>query len=166
MTYIGDGKNNIVNSMITGCAKTGINFTIASPKPLWPDKDKFSIAEKIAKENGSYIKITEDPFEAAYQSDVIYTDVWVSMGEENKKGIKEKIKILEPYKVTKEIMKATKKESSIFLHCLPAAHENEFHNQEATEDVFESKQSYVFQQAENKMHSLKAILISILGEES
>ncbi len=165
MTYLGDGRNNIVNSMIIGTAKMGINFVVASPKELWPDKSKVDLANKLAQESGSYIKLIEDPFEAVLDSDIIYTDVWVSMGEENKKDIKKRIEMLKPYRVDKKIMKATKKDNSIFLHCLPASHENEFHNSEVTEEVFESNQSYVFQQAENKMHSLKAILITVLGGE-
>lgn len=166
IAYLGDGRNNIVNSMIIGTSKMRINFSIASPKVLWPDKNKIDFANELAQKNGSYLKLTEDPFEAVLNSDVIYTDVWISMGEEKKKGINKKIDILKPYRVDKKIMESTGKEQTIFLHCLPASHENEFHNLEVTEDVFESKQSYVFQQAENKMHSLKAILIAILGGES
>ena len=165
IAYLGDGRNNVVNSLITGCAKIGINISIASPEKLWPDKDRIKKYQEIAEINNSFIQFTKDPFEAVKDSDVVYTDVWISMGEENKKGIINRIKMLKPYTVTKEIMKATGKKESIFLHCLPASHENEFHNQEVTEEIFESEQSFVFQQAENKMHSLKAILISILGGE-
>jgi len=165
IAYLGDGRNNMVNSLIIGCAKMGINLSVGSPQSLWPDKNVIKIYQDIARTNDSYIKFIEDPYEAVKDSDVVYTDVWVSMGEENKKGIKNRIKILKPYTVTKKIMEATGKTNTIFLHCLPASHENEFHNQEVTEEVFESNQSYVFQQAENKMHSLKAILISILGGE-
>ena len=164
IVFIGDGNNNVSNSLLIGASKIGLNITIAAPRDLWPDKDLFDYAAKIAKKDIQKINTTEDPYEAIYGADVIYTDVWLSMGEENNQAIKEKISLLTPYKVNKKIMKATGKDSTIFLHCLPASHDGKKHHMEVTEDVFESEQSYVFQQAENRLHTIKAILVATLGE--
>jgi ornithine carbamoyltransferase len=166
LTYLGDGRNNVANTLIIGCAKMGIDCVISCPKKLNPSKELINYSMTIAKENNSSIIISEDPFEAVKQSDVIYTDVWVSMGEEKNKGIKDRVKILKKYQVNAELMNATGKENSVFLHCLPATHKKEVHNMEVTEEVFESGQSYVFQQAENRLHSIKAILVATITGKS
>jgi ornithine carbamoyltransferase len=117
----------------------------------------------IAKVNNSNIIINEDPYESVKNADVIYTDVWVSMGEEKNKGIDDRVKMLKKYQVTGKLMAATGKKETMFLHCLPASHKKETHIMEVSEDVFESEQSFVFDQAENRLHSTKAILVSILN---
>jgi ornithine carbamoyltransferase len=163
ITYLGDGRNNVANTLLIGCAKMGIDISIGCPKKLFPQKELINYSKSIAKENNSSIIIVDDPYEAVKNSDVIYTDVWVSMGEEKNKGIKDRIKILKKYQINKKIMDSTGKDNTIFLHCLPATHKNEIHNMEVTEDVFESDRSFVFQQAENRLHSIKAILVSTVS---
>ena len=113
---------------------------------------------------GCSILLTENPIEAVQGVDVIYTDVWVSMGEEDKPGIKERIEKLKKYQVNSQLMAATNKKGAVFLHCLPASHEHGVHTMEVTEDVFESSSSLVFEQAENRMHTIKAILTLLIGE--
>ena len=117
---------------------------------------------KILKSD-SKIEIIEDPYKAVKEADIVYTDVWISMGQEKDIKNKEKIKLLKPYTVNKKLMNFTGKDSTIFLHCLPAAHDGQVHNMEVTEEVFESKNSLVFDQAENRLHTIKSILISIIG---
>jgi ornithine carbamoyltransferase len=166
LAFLGDGNNNVANSLITGASKIGLSISIASPKYLKPDK---KLIDDLLKENPSFannIQLTDDPYIAVKDADVIYTDVWLSMGEEKKKNAKKKLKDLKKYKVDTKIMEATGKANSIFLHCLPASHEYEKHNLEVTEEVFESKQSFVFDQAENRMHTIKAILISLIGDNN
>jgi len=143
----------------------GIDISIASSKNYFPENKFVDKAKSIAKNSGSQITITENINDAILNADVIYTDVWVSMGEENKDGIAEKIKELQKYQVNKSVMQATGKTDTIFLHCLPATHKDEVHNMEVTEDVFESPNSFVFQQGENRLHTIKAILISTIGEQ-
>lgn len=163
ITYMGDGRNNVANTLLIGSAIMGIDIAIASPKKYFPDTKLIEKAQNIAKDNGCRITITDNIEEAAKNADVIYTDVWVSMGEENQTGIKEKIEELKKFQVNKRVMESTGKKSTIFLHCLPATHINEIHDMEVTEEVFESKQSYVFTQGENRLHTIKAILISTIG---
>jgi ornithine carbamoyltransferase len=161
ITFLGDARNNVANSLIVGCAKMGINISIGAPKSLWPKQEIIDYANSITT---AKIEMNEDPIAAVKNSDVIYTDVWVSMGEENLPGSAEKIKLLTPYQVNTEVMKATGKKDTIFLHCLPASHDSDKHIMEVTEEVFSSKQSYVFDQAENRLHTIKAILITIITE--
>ncbi|OHD06081.1 MAG: ornithine carbamoyltransferase [Spirochaetes bacterium GWB1_27_13] len=163
ITYLGDGRNNVANTLLLACAKMGIDIAISCPKSLFPENKLIEDAKILAKQNNSSIIITEDPFLAVRDADVIYTDVWVSMGEEDKPEIQERIKSLMPYSVTKKIMDSTGKPDTIFLHCLPATHKDEVHYMEVTEEVFESKQSYVFLQAENRLHTIKSVLISLIG---
>lgn len=160
LVYLGDGNNNMANSLLIGSTKVGLDITIAAPKKYWPNKNIIEYVEDIKKE--SKVEITDDPIKAVKGADIIYTDVWVSMNQEKDKKNNEKIKLLKPFQVTGKLMGLTGKDTTIFLHCLPATHEEQIHNMEVTDDVFESKQSYVFDQAENRLHTIKAILISII----
>ena len=153
--FLGDGRNNMANSFLVGCGKMGVNLTIIAPKELWPEESLVELARGYAKEAGSTITITED-VDAVQGADVIYTDVWASMGEEAKAA--ERIKLLTPYQVNAALMAKTGKESTIFMHCLPAVKGNE-----VTEEVFESAQSVVFDEAENRMHTIKAVMVATLG---
>ncbi len=161
LVYIGDGNNNTTNSLLIGSSKVGMDITIAAPKKYFPKKEVVEYVKEI--NDDSKIEITEDPYKAVIGADIIYTDVWISMGQENNVKGEEKIKLLKPYEVNKKLMKYTGKDSTIFLHCLPAAHDGQVHNMEVTEEVFESENSLVFDQAENRLHTLKSILNSILG---
>ena len=163
IAYVGDGKNNVANTLLIGSALMGIDVAVASGKEYFPEEKVVDKTIKISEKTGSKVLITEDIYEAVKNADVIYTDVWVSMGEENKPGIKEKVEQLKKYQVNKKVMESTGKKSTIFLHCLPATHDNEIHNAEVTEEVFESNRSFVFQQGENRLHTIKAILISTIG---
>ncbi len=153
--YIGDGRNNMANSLLIGASKLGMNIKIIAPKTLWPQEDIVSISKEYALVSGSSIIISEDINEVE-NADVIYTDVWCSMGEEEK--AKERVAVLKPYQVNKDLMKKTNKEETIFMHCLPAVKGNE-----VTEDVFESTASVVFDEAENRMHTIKAVMVATLG---
>ncbi|MCX7829099.1 MAG: ornithine carbamoyltransferase [Thermanaerothrix sp.] len=156
--YVGDGRNNMANSLMIGAAKMGMHFVIASPKSLFPEASLVEECKKIAEEcgSGAVIEIMEDPKEAVKGAHVIYTDVWASMGEEDK--LAERKAILQPYQVNKELMAATGRKETIFMHCLPAVK-----GYEVTEDVFESLQSRVFDEAENRMHTIKAVMVSSIG---
>lgn len=155
VSYVGDGRNNVANSMLIGCVKMGVNISVIAPKSLWPADEIVEYCEECAKESGARLVLSEDPAEVK-DSDVIYTDVWVSMGEEDKK--KERIAILKPYQVNRKLMEMTGKDSTIFMHCLPAVKE-----MEVTEEVFESEQSVVFDEAENRLHTIKAVMVATLG---
>jgi len=163
IAYVGDGKNNIANTLLIGSAIMGVDIAVASSEEYFPKKEIIDKALNISNKTGSKVLVTEDVYEAVKGADVVYTDVWVSMGEEDKLGIQEKVESLRKYQINDKVMKSTGKKNSIFLHCLPASHKNEIHNMEVTEDVFESSQSYVFQQGENRLHTIKAILISTIG---
>lgn len=155
VTYIGDGRNNMANSMMIGCTKMGVDISIIAPKCLWPEDEIVQYSKECAKESGAKLVISEDPSEVE-DSDVIYTDVWASMGEESK--MQERIKMLRPYQVNAELMKMTGKDSTVFMHCLPAIKE-----MEVTNEVFESEQSVVFDEAENRLHTIKAVMVATLG---
>ena len=154
--FIGDGRNNMSNSLMVGCGKMGVNCTIIAPKSLWPEEELVETCRGYAKEAGSTLTITDDP-NAVAGADAIYTDVWCSMGEEDKAA--ERMALLKPYQVNKELMEKTGKDSTIFMHCLPAVKGNE-----VTEEVFESEKSVVFDEAENRMHTIKAVMVATLGE--
>ncbi len=155
--YAGDGRNNMANSLMIGMSKMGVNFTIIAPKVLWPAEELVNLCRGYAEVSGSTVTISEDT-DAVAGADVIYTDVWASMGEEAKTA--ERIALLKPYQVNAELMKKTGKDSTVFLHCLPAVKGNE-----VTEEVFESPASLVFDEAENRMHTIKAVMVATLGEE-
>lgn len=153
--YTGDGRNNMANSLMIGSSKLGMNITILAPKSLWPSKELVDLCGEYAKESGSQILLTEDT-DAVKDADILYTDVWCSMGEEDKAA--ERIQLLKPYQVNADLIKKTGKDNTIFMHCLPAVKGNE-----VTEDVFESAQSVVFDEAENRMHTIKAVMVATLG---
>ena len=154
--YVGDGRNSMANSLMIGMTKLGVNMTVLAPKSLQPSKELISLCEGYAKSSGAKLLISDNT-DAVKDADVIYTDVWASMGEEDK--AKERIELLRPYQVNTELMKKTGKESTIFMHCLPAVK-----GYEVTEDVFESAKSVVFDEAENRMHTIKAVMVATLGK--
>lgn len=154
--YVGDGRNNMANSLMIGMTKLGVNMTVLTPKSLQPSKELISLCEGYAKSSGAKLLISDNT-DTVKDADVIYTDVWASMGEEDK--AKERIELLRPYQVNTELMKKTGKESTIFMHCLPAVK-----GYEVTEDVFESAKSVVFDEAENRMHTIKAVMVATLGK--
>ena len=156
IVYVGDGRNNMANSLMIGMTKLGVNMTVLAPKSLHPNKDLVELCEGYANSSGAKLIISEN-VDVVKDADVIYTDVWASMGEEDK--AKERIELLRPYQVNKELMKKTGKESTIFMHCLPAVK-----GYEVTEDVFESAKSVVFDEAENRMHTIKAVMVATLGK--
>ena len=154
LVYLGDGRNNMSNALMIGCAKMGVNYVVSTPKELEPDKNLLERCRKIAEH--SEIKIINDPKEAVKGADALYTDVWVSMGEEALK--EERYKLLRDWQVNSDLMNATGKDTTIFLHCLPAVK-----GAEVTEEVFESEASKVFDEAENRMHTIKAVMVATLG---
>lgn len=170
--YFGDARYNMGNSLMIMSAKMGVNFTCCAPKSLWPKEELIIKAKAIASKNGSTITMTEDIKEGAAGKDVIYTDVWLSMGEDENVW-KERIDLLTPYRVTKEVMDMTNT-NSIFMHCLPSFHNNEtkigkqieerynITEMEVTEEVFEGEKSKVFDEAENRMHTIKALMYATL----
>ena len=155
--YFGDARNNMGNSLLIGCAKMGMHFVGCAPKELWPESELIETCERIAEETGAVLEFTEDPKKAAKDAHVLYTDVWVSMGEENKPGIKERVEKLRPYQVNMDLVEATGREDVIVLHCLPAVHDNEI-----SHDAIESKYSKVFDQAENRLHTIKAVMVATI----
>lgn len=154
--YAGDGRNNMANSLMIGMSKMGVNFTILAPKSLWPKDELVTLCQGYAKESGSTVTLTEN-VDDVKGADTIYTDVWCSMGEEDKAA--ERVALLKPYQVNKALMEKTGKDTTIFMHCLPAVKGNE-----VTEEVFESEASVVFDEAENRMHTIKAVMAATLGE--
>ena len=155
--YVGDGRNNMANSLMIGMTKLGVNMTVLAPKSLFPSEDLINLCESYAKESHTKLLITDD-INSVSKADVIYTDVWASMGEEDR--AKERIELLKPYQVNKSLIEKIGKESTIFMHCLPAVK-----GYEVTEDVFESANSVVFDEAENRMHTIKAVMVATLGKE-
>lgn len=155
--YLGDGRNNMANSLMIGCAKVGVNFTIIAPESLWPERELVVMCKGYTNESGSEIIVTDD-VNAVKGAHVLYTDVWCSMGEEDKAA--ERIALLTPYQINAELMKKTENEDAIFMHCLPAVK-----GKEVTEEVFDSEASVVFDEAENRLHTIKAVMVATLGEE-
>ncbi len=166
--YVGDGRNNVANSLMMGCAKTGVNFVNCTPAELDPDPALVEEARAIAARHGSTVTVAHHPAEGVRGANVLYTDVWVSMGEEAKRD--ERLRLLRPYQVNMDLAKATGNLGGelIFLHCLPAFHNDETELSkdtgalEVTEDVFEAPWSKVFDEAENRMHTIKALFVSAL----
>ncbi len=172
--YAGDARNNMGNSLMVGAAKMGMDFRAVAPKQFWPEQELVDQCLEIAKETGASITLTENVDEGVKGVDFIYTDVWVSMGEPEE-AFKERIKLMMPYQVNAEMMKKMGNPKCKFLHCLPA-----FHNRatkigediyqkfgveamEVTDDVFESPASIVFDEAENRLHTIKAVMVATLG---
>jgi ornithine carbamoyltransferase len=167
-TYVGDGRNNVANSLMEGCALLGMDFRIATPEALFPDKKLVAECKAAAQDSGGKITITKNVAQAVKRTQVVYTDVWASMGEEAK--IPERIKLLKSFKVTTKLMSATQDPGTIFLHCLPCFHDldtdlaRQFPDiREADDSVFEGSQSRVFEEAENRVHTIKAIMVATLG---
>jgi len=172
-TYMGDARNNMGNSLMVACAKMGINFTACAPKELFPEEDLVKQCKELAKEQGCTITLTEDVAMGTKDADVIYTDIWVSMGEPDEVW-ETRIKCLKPFQVNKSVMENAK-ESAIFMHCLPSFHDRNtaigeqmyqkfgLSEMEVTNEVFESKQSVVFDEAENRMHTIKAVIYATLS---
>ncbi len=154
LAYSGDGRNNVATSLMIICAKLGIHFTVVSPKELFPSEEIVSICKKFAEKSNSNIQISSD-IALVKNADCLYTDVWVSMGEESLK--ESRIAMLSPYQVNKDLMDKTGKENAIFMHCLPAVV-----GEEVTEEVIEGKNSKVWDQAENRKHTIKAIMLATI----
>ena len=171
--YLGDGKNNMASSLMIGAAKFGMDFTIVAPKEYFPDKELAETALKLAEENGGRISFTDDRIGGVKDADVIYTDVWVSMGESYDVW-EERIDRLSYYQVNSELIKHAK-DDYLFMHCLPAFHDLNtkvakeiekkygIKEMEVTDEVFRSKNSVVFDEAENRMHTIKAVMVATLG---
>jgi len=155
MAYLGDG-NNIAHSLLHGCSKVGMDIAVASPKGYTCDEKIISEAKESAKISGSKVIITEDPVEAIKDADVVYTDTWVSMGQESEK--QERIKVFEPYRVDGNLFTKAK-EDAIFLHCLPA-----YRGYEVSNEIIDGPQSVVFDEAENRLHVQKAIMTILMGK--
>jgi ornithine carbamoyltransferase len=170
LAYVGDGRNNVANSLMMGCAKCGIRYICCCPKELRPEERILTEAEEVARKNGVDIRVFNDPLKGVRGANVIYTDVWVSMGEESKTA--ERIKLLRPYQINMDLMRATGNLEGrlMFLHCLPAFHDSnteatrETGALEVTDEVFESKYSKVFDESENRMHTIKALFVSSLAD--
>ncbi len=175
LTYMGDSRYNMANSLMVTCAKMGMHFTACASRDYFPDPELVDTCEEICKTTGGSVRLTEDAMEGTRDVDVIYTDVWVSMGEPDEVW-KERIEKLSPYQVNKKIMDNAG-EGAIFMHCLPAFHDMKTKigaemgkkfgrtEMEVTDEVFESEASLVFQEAENRMHTIKAVMAATLGYE-
>ena len=173
LVYMGDARYNMGNSWMIACAKMGMNFTACAPKEYWPDKELIKACEEYAAVSGATLTFEEDPLKASKDADVLYTDVWVSMGEPDEVWA-ERIKALTPFRITMELVKNAS-DSVIFMHCLPAFHDlkttvgKEIYEKfgltemEVTDEVFESEYSVVFDEAENRMHTIKAVMATTLG---
>ena len=172
--YLGDARYNMGNSLMVGAAKMGMDFRSAAPKEYQPDRTLIATCQEIARTTGAKIKITEDTAEAVKGVDFLYTDVWVSMGEPESVW-EERIRLLKPYQVNSDIVDKTGNPDVRFLHCLPAFHNREtkageeifqkygLDGMEVTEEVFESERSIVFDEAENRMHTIKAVMVATLA---
>ena len=176
LVFMGDNRNNVANSLMVISAKMGMNFVSCGPKELWPDEDLVKKCKEIAQETGASIEMTEDVKEATKEADVIYTDVWVSMGEPDEVW-ESKIKLLKPYQVNMDVMNNANK-NAIFLHCLPSFHDlnttigKDIHEKfglkemEVTDEVFNSSKSKVFDEAENRLHTIKAVVYATMREDN
>lgn len=173
LTYVGDGRNNMANSLLVTGSMLGVNIHIVAPDSLQPIQEVRDLAEGYAKETGSKNMITSDVDAGVKGSDVLYTDVWVSMGEEDK--FEERVNLLKPYQINMDMVKKTGNENMIIMHCLPAFHDIEteygkkideqfgIQEMEITDEAFRSKYARQFEEAENRMHSIKAIMAATLG---
>ena len=171
--YVGDARNNMGNSLMIGCAKMGMHFVGIAPKALFPSEELVSKMRELCKETGGKIELS-DSIDAVEGADVIYTDVWVSMGEEAQ--FEERIRLLEPYRVTMDMLKKTGNPDVIFEHCLPSFHDLEtsvgkdiydrfgLKEMEVSDEVFRSKHSVVFDEAENRMHTIKAVMVATMSD--
>jgi ornithine carbamoyltransferase len=170
--YAGDGRNNVANSLMIGAAKMGLDYRVVSPRELFPSEELVTYCKQVASETGASITVTDDVRSGVQGCDALYTDVWVSMGEEE--YFDERIKLLRSYQVNMDMIRATGKEDCIFLHCLPAFHDMNtgtgkeisekygLKEMEVTDEVFRSKHSVVFDEAENRVHTIKAVMAATL----
>ena len=158
LVYVGDGRNNVANSLMIGCAKMGASLVICAPPELHPAPELVDRCRTIATQSNAELVVGDDPTQSVAGADAIYTDVWTSMGEESESD--RRSMLLRPYQVNRPLMDATGHRDTIFLHCLPAVK-----GQEVTEDVFEGPSSRVFDQAENRKHTIKAVILATLGKE-
>ncbi len=175
LVYLGDARNNMGNSLMVGSAKMGMKFRAVAPKNLWPNEELVKKCKEIAKETGAVIEFSDDPVKGVKGADFLYTDVWVSMGEPEAIW-EQRIKVMKPYQVNMEMIKNTGNPDVKFLHCLPAFHNREttvgeeifkkfgLEAMEVTDEVFESSHSIVFDEAENRLHTIKAIMVATLGD--
>ncbi|MDJ0344722.1 ornithine carbamoyltransferase [Streptomyces sp. H10-C2] len=172
--FLGDGRNNVARSLLVTGALLGMDVRIAAPRDLWPPADVIATAERLAEASGARVLVTDDVEQAVAGADFVYTDVWVSMGESDEQW-NARIPLLLPYRVTEKVMQASGKPGTKFLHCLPSVHDRStqlgkrlfdqhgLDGAEVTDDVFESPRSIVFDQAENRLHTIKAVLVAALG---
>ncbi len=173
--YLGDARNNMGNSLMVGASKMGMDFRVAAPKSLFPTDELVKTCREVGSKTGGRITLTEDVQEAVKGCDFLYTDVWVSMGEPDTVW-EERIRILKPYQINSNVMEMTGNPGVKFMHCLPAFHNREtavgekiykkfgLDGVEVTEDVFESESSIVFDEAENRLHTIKAVMVATLGD--
>ncbi|NLU08980.1 MAG: ornithine carbamoyltransferase [Clostridiales bacterium] len=173
--YAGDGRNNVANALMIGASKMGMDFRIVSPKELFPSEELVAKCKNVANKTGAEITITDDIDEGVKNADVLYTDVWASMGESDKVWT-DRIRLLKPYQINMEMIRKTGNRKVIFEHCLPSFHDlntkigEEIHDKfgldsmEVTDEVFESEHSVVFDEAENRLHTIKAIMVATLGD--
>ena len=174
LVFMGDARNNVANSLMVVCAKMGMHFVSCGPRDLWPSEELINKCKEIAKETGGSIEMTEDVMEASSNADVIYTDVWVSMGESDDVW-NERIKLLSPYQVNMKVMNNAN-DNAIFLHCLPSFHDLNttigkdiyekfgLKEMEVTDEVFSSSKSKVFDEAENRLHTIKAVVYATMRD--
>lgn len=173
--YIGDGRNNVANALMIGCSILGSSYSVASPESLFPEPALLEKCRSAAAESNGSITLTTDPFEAVKGADVIYTDIWCSMGEEDK--MQERIELLKPYQVTMDLLKASGNDDVLFEHCLPSFHDLKttigkeayekfgLKEMEVSDEVFRSRHSVVFDEAENRMHTIKAVMVATLSDK-
>ena len=155
LVFVGDGRNNVSNTLLVGCAQLGVHICIAAPRELSPAAELLAWAREMGARSGARIEVVHDPAEGVKGADAVYTDVWVSMGEEEKSA--ERMALLSPYQVNRALMEKTGKKESIFLHCLPAVK-----GKEVTEEVIEGPWSRVWDEAENRKHTIKALMLATL----
>jgi len=155
MAFVGDGRNNVSRTLMIGCAKMGVDYAVVSPSQLHPDAETLDYCRREAEASGARIEVTADAAQGVRDAEVIYTDVWVSMGEEGKEA--ERLKLLRPYQVDARMMAQTGKKSSIFMHCLPAVKGNE-----VTAEVIDGPASRVWDEAENRKHTIKALMLATI----
>lgn len=173
LSYVGDARNNMGNSLMIGAAKMGMTFTAVAPPSLFPNEEIVNYARQIAAETGATIEVTDEIAAGVKGADTVYTDVWASLGEEGK--LSERIALLQPYQVNTALMNKTGKPEALFMHCLPSFHDTDtqigakvkdehgLDAMEVTDGVFRSRQSVVYDQAENRMHTIKAVMVASCG---
>lgn len=175
MAYVGDGRNNVSNALMIGAAKMGMHYSIGSPQELFPSEALLNELAPVAKSSGAQISVTTDPYKAVKDADIIYTDIWISMGEEDQ--VAQRIALLQEYQVTMDLLRASGNDAVLFQHCLPSFHDLNttvaaeiyatygLTELEVTDEVFRSSHSVVFDQAENRMHTIKAVMVATMSDK-